>query len=150
ARRVQREAHSVPRQDQVLRSQQHYEQLLAPIYVWMVGGLEAALEVGTKDVEPLATGGGVAVDLGAGFGMHAIPLARAGYEVVAIDTSNELLDVLRANRTGLAIRTVDADLLDFRRHVSTAPSLIVCMGDTLTHLESPKDVERLAHDVAEA
>jgi SAM-dependent methyltransferase len=126
----------------------HYEQLLAPIYVWMAGGVESALAAGAQDVAPLTPGAGLAVDLGAGFGMHAIPLARAGYEVVALDTSRELLDVLREQGAGLAIRTVEADLLDFRRHVSTTASLIVCLGDTLTHLESTDDVERLVRDVA--
>jgi SAM-dependent methyltransferase len=127
---------------------EHYEQLLAPIYVWMAGGVESALAAGALDVAPLIPGDGLAIDLGAGFGMHAIPLARAGYEVVALDTSRELLDVLRAQSAGLPIRTVEADLLDFRRHVLTAASLIVCLGDTLTHLESTDDVERLVRDVA--
>ena len=129
-------------------AQKHYEQLLAPIYVWMAGGVESALAAGAQDVAPLVPGAGLAVDLGAGFGMHAIPLARAGYEVVALDTSHELLDVLRANGAGLAIRCVEADLLDFRRHVTEPASLIVCLGDTLTHLESTDDVERLVRDVA--
>ena len=128
--------------------QKHYEQLLAPIYVWMAGGVESALVAGAQDVAPLTPGDGLAIDLGAGFGMHAIPLARAGYEVVALDTSRELLDALCANGTGLAIRTVEADLLDFRRHAAGPASLIVCMGDTLTHLESTDDVERLVRDVA--
>ena len=129
-------------------AQKHYEQLLAPIYVWMAGGVESALAAGAQDVAPLAPGDGLAIDLGAGFGMHAIPLARAGYEVVALDTSRELLDVLRENSAGLAIRAVDDDLLGFRRHVSTAASLVVCLGDTLTHLASTDDVERLVRDVA--
>ena len=114
----------------------------------MAGGVEAALAAGTQDVAALAPGDGLAIDLGAGFGMHAIPLARAGYDVLALDTSRELLDVLRANSAGLTIRAVEADLLDFRRNASAHAALIVCMGDTLTHLAAPEDVERLAHDVA--
>jgi len=129
-------------------SRKHYEQLLAPIYVWMAGGVESALAAGAQDVAPLVPGEGLAVDLGAGFGMHAIPLARAGYEVVALDTSRELLDVLRASGAGLRIRPIEADLLDFRRHVPDPAAPIVCLGDTLTHLESTDDVERLVRDVA--
>jgi len=49
----------------------HYEQLLAPIYVWMAGGVESALAAGAQDVAPLTPGDGLAIDLGAGFGMHA-------------------------------------------------------------------------------
>ena len=65
---------------------EHYEQHLGPIYVWMAGGVEAALKTGSDDIEALdlaPVGDAVAVDLGAGFGMHAIPLARRGYRVVA-------------------------------------------------------------------
>jgi SAM-dependent methyltransferase len=114
----------------------------------MAGGLEAALAAGATDVAALVPGGGVAVDLGAGFGMHSIPLARAGYDVVAIDTSKHLLEVLRAESGGLPIRAIEADLLDFRRHVTTPASLVVCLGDTLTHLTEPADVSRLIQDVA--
>lgn len=128
--------------------QQHYERLLAPIYVWMVGGLEAALAAGAAEVAPLLPGDGTAIDLGAGCGMHAIPLASGGYQVVAIDTSAELLDALRASSAGLPIRAVEADLLDFRRHITAAASLIVCLGDTLTHLAELSQVERLCGDVA--
>lgn len=70
---------------------QHYESHLAPVYPWMAGGIEHALATGTGDIADLARAGGVAVDLGAGFGMHAIPLARAGYRVLAIDSSTMLL-----------------------------------------------------------
>jgi len=128
-------------------AQQHYDQLLASIYVWMAGGVEAALAAGTQDVAPLVPGTGLAIDLGAGFGMHAIPLARGGYDVLALDTSRELLDVLRANAEGLRIRTLEADLLDFRRHAPAPAALIVCMGDTLTHLASFGDVQRLLREV---
>ena len=55
----------------------HYENLLAPIYLWMAGGLDAALAAGAADVAELAGAPGYAIDLGAGFGMHSIPLARA-------------------------------------------------------------------------
>jgi len=130
--------------------QQHYDELLAPIYVWMVGGLDAAFAAGAADVAPLLTDDGTAIDLGAGFGMHAIPLARHGYDVVAIDTSSQLLDVLRATGAGLPIRAVEADLLDFRQHVTNAASLIVCLGDTLTHLEELAQIERLCRDVAQS
>jgi SAM-dependent methyltransferase len=129
-------------------TQRHYHELLAPIYVWMAGGLESSLAAGAEDVAALVPGRGCAIDLGAGFGMHAVPLARGGYDVVAIDTSAQLLDVLRRAAAGLPVRAVEADLLDFRRHVPAAASLIVCLGDTLTHLPAREDVERLFRDVA--
>jgi len=131
-------------------AREHYEALLAPVYLWMAGGLDAALAAGAADVRCLLPGAGPAVDLGAGFGMHAIPLARAGYDVLAIDSSAQLLDVLRANSTGLPLRAVEADLLDFTRHLQSEARLIVCLGDTLTHLSELSQVERLFRDAAQS
>jgi SAM-dependent methyltransferase len=130
--------------------QEHYDRLLAPIYVWMAGGVEAALAAGAADVAELVPGRGLALDLGAGFGMHAIPLARGGYDVVALDTSAELLGVLREHGAGLPLRVVEADLARFPEHAAGSANLVVCMGDTLTHLEAPDTVAALCRDVAAA
>jgi 2-polyprenyl-3-methyl-5-hydroxy-6-metoxy-1,4-benzoquinol methylase len=75
----------------------HYADHLARIYVWMAGGIHTAIEQGSADIAPFLAAPGermVAIDLGAGFGMHAIPIARAGYAVTAIDTSLILLTEL--------------------------------------------------------
>jgi SAM-dependent methyltransferase len=129
---------------------EHYANHLAPIYLWMVGGLETALSHGKADLATLMPGCGLAADLGAGFGMHSIPLAQAGYEVVAIDQSSLLLGVLEETARGLPIRTIEANLLDFRTLVPEPADLIVCMGDTLTHLEAFDEVEFLIANVAES
>ncbi len=125
---------------------EHYAKHLGPIYVWMAGGPEAALQAGTAEIEtlnlPLA-GGAVVVDLGAGFGMHSIPLARRGARITAIDTSAELLRVLAEIDGGLPINAVNDDLRAFQRHITEAPSAILCMGDTITHLLERSDVESL-------
>ena len=73
---------------------QHCASHLARIYVWLAGGVDLALKTGEEDVTALTPGRGQAVDLGAGFGMHSVPLARAGYEVIAIDQSQPLLQTL--------------------------------------------------------
>jgi hypothetical protein len=67
---------------------------------------------------------------------------------IMVPLGHELLRVLTTHAAGLPIRAVEADLLDFRRHALEPASLIVCLGDTLTHLGSTGDVERLARDVA--
>jgi len=56
--------------------------------------------------------GGRALDVAAGNGRNAVLLARAGFEVDAIDISPTALAALReiAEREGLPIRTVEADL----------------------------------------
>lgn len=130
---------------------EHYSKLLAPIYVWMAGGIESALQLGAADIAPLCdsnTAGRTAVDLGAGFGMHAIPLARHGYTVTAIDTSQEFLAQLRSHSTDVAIRTVMADILSFPQYVDEPADLILCMGDTLTHLQEQASVDDLFQKVA--
>ena len=89
---------------------EHYAKHLAPIYLWMAGGSVAAIEAGAAEIEALnlpLTPGAVVIDLGAGFGMHAIPLARKGARVTALDTSIELLRTLTGLGDGLAIRTQD-------------------------------------------
>jgi 2-polyprenyl-3-methyl-5-hydroxy-6-metoxy-1,4-benzoquinol methylase len=125
---------------------EHYANHLGPIYLWMVGGPEAALQAGSVEVEALnllLTDGAVVVDLGAGFGMHSIPLARRGARVMAIDTSAELLHALAELGGDLPIQAVNDDLLAFQSHITEAPSAILCMGDTITHLPERSAVESL-------
>jgi 2-polyprenyl-3-methyl-5-hydroxy-6-metoxy-1,4-benzoquinol methylase len=83
------------------------------------------------------------LDLGAGFGVHSIPLARRGARVTAIDSSVELLRTLTEFRGDLPVQTVNDDLLNFRHHIAEAPSAILCMGDTITHLPAIAAVEEL-------
>jgi 2-polyprenyl-3-methyl-5-hydroxy-6-metoxy-1,4-benzoquinol methylase len=127
---------------------EHYAAHLAPIYLWMAGGMEAALSAGSMDLASVLPGSGLAVDLGAGFGMHSIPMARGGYRVIAVDSSATLLQTLRDHGQGLQIQTLEADLLDFRRLVKEPAQLIVCMGDTLTHLQNLDEIQRLCAEVA--
>ena len=125
---------------------EHYATHLAPIYLWMAGGPAAALQAGAAEVEALnlpPVRGSVVLDLGAGFGMHSIPLARKGARVTAIDTSKELLSTLAEISNGLPIKTVNDDLLEFQDHLSEAPSAIFCMGDTIAHLPDISHVESL-------
>jgi SAM-dependent methyltransferase len=127
--------------------------LLAPIYLWLAGGPEAALRQGAADLSQLGIGrgdGATAVDLGAGFGMHAIALARLGYTVTAIDSSTVLLAQLRQLGEGLGIRAIEGDLLELTAYLDAPAALILCMGDTLTHLSAAADVELLCSRIATA
>ena len=129
----------------------HYANHLGPIYSWMVGNIDAALARSESELDALSlpsTGAGTAIDLGAGFGLHAIPLARRGFNVIAIDSNGPLLNELTMLAGPLPIRAVNADLLEFRSLGGTLADVILCMGDTLTHLASHASVASLLRDVA--
>jgi 2-polyprenyl-3-methyl-5-hydroxy-6-metoxy-1,4-benzoquinol methylase len=129
---------------------EHYGNLLAPIYSWMVGGAEHAFTQGAVDLASWMPSGAVAVDLGTGFGMHTVPLARSGWKVLAIDSSQHLANELRGHAQELAVRTVVADLVDFPQHLATEAQadFILCMGDTLAHLPGWDALNQLARRVA--
>jgi len=128
----------------------HYRKHLGPVYPWMLGDLDAAFARGAREIDdlPLPATRGAALDLGAGLGLHSIALAKRGFDVVAIDNCQALLDELRSRARDLAIAIHLADLLDFRDFLARQPQVIVCMGDTLTHLAAASTVESLLASVA--
>jgi SAM-dependent methyltransferase len=126
--------------------EEHYEELLADYYSWMSGGRDRELEQNRKffeahQVRPVRSA--IAVDLGAGCGFQSIPLSQLGFSVIAVDSSAKLLAVLRQNAQGLSIHPIHEDLLEFPRHCPDPVELVVCMGDTLTHLHSRPAIRRL-------
>ena len=130
---------------------QHYEDHLGPIYGWMIGDSDAAVKAACDELRAvgIADGAGrVAVDLGSGPGTHAIALAEAGYAVTAIDTCAMLLEELRSRARDHTIRCVNDDVLHLRMHCDGLVDVVLCMGDTLTHLESLESVERLFEAIA--
>jgi len=132
-------------------AQVHYDQLLGPVYSWMAGGFHAATARNRLLFESLGIASwpkGLAVDLGCGSGFQSIPLAEAGFRVLALDFCESLLAELRSHAGNLQIRTVSDDLANFPNHLDVAPTLIACMGDTLTHLPSIDAVTRLFADSA--
>jgi SAM-dependent methyltransferase len=122
---------------------EHYRTHLAPVYIWMAGGVQAAIARGEAEIAavlPDLSAGNRAVDLGAGFGMHAIPLGRRGCSVLALDSCSLLLEQLVLQSAGLPVTAVMDDMLSFRRHLDCAVDAILCMGDTLTHLPDRRTV----------
>ena len=125
---------------------EHYDHFLGPYYSWISGGLAGKVAENRKffldhHIRPGASR--AAVDLGAGSGFQTIPLAEAGFRVTAIDANEGLLAELANNAAGLPVVTVKDDLLHFPRHIPDRNELIVCMGDTLTHLQRLQDVQTL-------
>jgi 2-polyprenyl-3-methyl-5-hydroxy-6-metoxy-1,4-benzoquinol methylase len=132
---------------------EHYDNLLAPYYSWICGGSELKFEENQKffqshGIRPALSG--VAVDLGAGSGFQSVPLSQAGFKVIAIDLSHDLLMELNAHAEGLSIVPIEDNLLKFTDHIPRNIELIVCMGDTLTHLQTLEEVQILLEDACQA
>ena len=135
---------------------EHYERLLARHYTWM---LAAPFEERVNEqkaflsrvLEPLqyTAEGALAVDLGCGPGFQTIALAQLGFSpVIAVDTSSVLLDELRSHIGGLPVRIENADLRALPAIVPGGnATVIVCMGDTLTHLPARGDVSASFREV---
>ena len=124
----------------------HYDQQLASVYSWMAGAPEAALQRNHDLFRQLEIGSspkGIAVDLGAGSGFQSIPLAELGFSVVAVDFCAELLSELNDRASNLTIHTVHDNILNFPQYLEEQAQVVVCMGDTLTHLESLSSVQSL-------
>ncbi len=125
---------------------QHYDEVLSDVYSWLYGGFENNIQQYTEffnKEKPSPQGSGIAIDLGAGCGFQSIPLAKAGYSVTAIDFDAKLLSELKNNADGLEIETIQGDLMDFDKSLNADAELIVCMTDTILHLESREKVVSL-------
>jgi SAM-dependent methyltransferase len=138
-------------------SAQHYEQLLAEHYTWMMGGIDACLArarglldaVGLKELA-VAIPGARVLDLGCGPGYHARALAELGCEVLAVDDSPTCLAELQALCHGLHVVTLQASLIDAATDRSRGPfAAVLCVGDTLPHLASAAEAHRLVRDAAQ-
>lgn len=143
---LESERDNVPQMVDVQSVQKHYKSHLGAIYSWTMGDLDAAFLRSNDFLTSLdlpVANGQQAVDLGCGFGLHAIPLARRGYQVVAIDFCAELLSDLRVHARGLPVTIVEADLTRFDWNLTKSPTLVLCLGDTLTHLPDPESVDEL-------
>lgn len=134
-------------------AKEHYDQQLGAIYSWMVGNPEAALERNReffRQIQLDTVPRGLAVDLGAGPGFQSIPLAELGFSVVAVDFCTGLLSELRSGAGSLPIRTAQDDILNFARYIDEQAQVVVCMGDTLTHLPSVSNVQTLLSELGHA
>lgn len=124
----------------------HYDHHLGNFYSWMVGDFDQRKEEQkaffiSEGIVPKLNK--VAIDLGCGHGIQSVALAELNFSVLAIDFNSTLLDQLE-RREVASIATVNADIKKFDEKVAGPAELIICMGDTLTHLENLADLKSMA------
>src|SRR5687767_3230758 len=129
-----------------MKVKQHYDTFLGTIYSWMTGDFTYKMNEQKQFfvencIQPASTK--VAIDLGAGHGLQSIGLAQCGYHVTAVDLNKGLLEELNHHKGDLQVTTVEDDMLNFLKTFNHKAALIVCMGDSLTHLENVGQVDEL-------
>ncbi len=128
---------------------EHYDKHLGNFYSWMLGDFESK----QKDFQEFLTirgikpsGTKIAIDLGAGHGIQSIALKNLGYNVKAIDFNKQLLNELQSNANGSSIEIIEDDIRQIKKYGKLKPELILCCGDTITHLENHAEIENLIRD----
>jgi SAM-dependent methyltransferase len=122
---------------------EHYDNHLGDFYSWMMGDFQTK----TNEFKSLLTdnfiiptSNKIAIDLGAGHGLQSIPLAEIGFQVLAIDFNQQLLDELKVNAKDLDVTVINDDIKKVETFANK-PELIICCGDTLSHLDNKIEVK---------
>jgi SAM-dependent methyltransferase len=129
---------------------EHYDNHLGNFYSWLSGDFHKNKEKFRtfcieNNIRPSASK--LAIDLGAGNGIQTIALAELGFQVKAIDFNERLISELRDRIGDLPVKVYNDDLRFVRKYSILQPELIVCCGDTLTHLSSVMEIGELLKDI---
>ena len=97
-----------------------------------------------------AVGARRVLDAACGTGMHAIALARRGYEVVGTDLSTPMIERARENAVaaGVAVRFEAAGFGELASRVGGGFDALLCLGNSLPHLLTPSDLAATLADFA--
>lgn len=124
----------------------HYDSHLGNFYTWMLGDWEKKSEefkrfLQKKNLSPQLNQ--KAIDMGAGNGIQSIPLAELGYQVHAIDFNQQLLHELTENvkKRSLTLQVIEGEVTNFDLWKEIHPELILCCGDTISHLVSFTEIK---------
>lgn len=134
----------------------HYDNILAEHYLWMNGSsFSDKISEQRKllvDLGICSRPNGRAIDLGCGPGYQSFALSDLGFEsVIALDSCRALLEELKTLKARASIEPRLADIRGFATLVERdSIDAIVCMGDTLTHLDDRGDVSKLFRDAYDA
>lgn len=91
-------------------------------------------------------------DVGAGSARHAIMYRSWGLDVVAIDPSEDMLELARENaeRLGSDVRIVEGGFGDVARIVGSPVDAVTCTGNALPHVRTMRALHDALRDFASA
>jgi len=86
-----------------------------------------------------------ALDIGCGTGSFTLALARGGVATTGIDLSSSMIAAAKANGLayGLDIDFINSGMEQMLRNINKKFDLIMCMGNTLPHLLTQKDLNSM-------
>jgi len=130
---------------------EHYDTYLGDFYSWMAGDFETKENefrsfLKENGIIPLSTK--KAIDLGAGHGLQSVPLAKIGFSVTAVDFNKQLLAELKVNARGLNIEILNDNIKNLKQFANEEIELIICCGDTLSHLDNKNEIKKLITDIS--
>jgi len=101
-----------------------------------------AAELAFVEGQLQAVGARRVLDAACGTGMHALELARRGYEVLGADLSAGMIDRARANAAAanVAVEFKVAGFGELSAQVGTGFDAVLCLGNSLPHLLTPADL----------
>lgn len=81
------------------------------------------------------------LDVATGTGFHSVRLLEAGFEVVSVDGSREMLAKAcdNARRRGVTLQTIQADWRWLTADVHEKFDAVICLGNSFTHLFSDEE-----------
>jgi glycine/sarcosine N-methyltransferase len=85
-----------------------------------------------------------ALDAGAGTGFHSLLLAELGVEMTAVDVSKKMLERVKAHAKlhHVKIDIAESSFQDLSDRVHRKFDAVLCMGNSLPHLSTHKDLEQ--------
>lgn len=129
---------------------EHYDNHLGHFYSWMTGDFQTKCNEFRNfltDNSIFPSTNKIAIELGAGHGLQSIPIAEIGFQVLAVDFNQQLLDELKTNAKDLKIKAIIDDIKKVEVF-AVNPELIVCCGDTLSHLADKSEIKKFISDIS--
>ncbi|MFN8673612.1 MAG: class I SAM-dependent methyltransferase [Candidatus Sericytochromatia bacterium] len=129
---------------------EHYNNHLGKFYSWMIGDFENKkneFKNFLNENKIIPTDSKNALDLGCGNGIQSQALIECGFKVIAIDFDKNLLKEL-SDKNLNNIKIINDDIKNFENYLFSKPELIICAGDTISHLENKKEIEVFLSNLA--